>query len=677
MKFTRSNTKNFESVLKKYFSFKNETVSLEPFAEFLESIKKADFTDVLNFCKINPDLTDNFRHYVHNIFEGRPFNLSLTEASILSENAFFPELKKRLLNTILPPVENEKTVWYMVDNISFRPKKDLEYLHNLPENEIDEFLRILKLSDFILKPNVKRELIFSMNILSWRVTGMALEVEVVRMAPEYRNFDNPFLALQNELEALTEEFKLNPEIQLDSKNSHFKQIKIYTEQCLNFVNIAFKNSSKYGISGKINQSLLKIRQQTKRIYEIVQLLVIDQEEDVLLKSKQLVFNILKYKSHKNNISELINDSSRMISHLITNHTAETGSHYITSNRKEYMKMFYKASGGGMIVGALCVLKLLYGFMPGSDFFHAFLYSLNYAMGFIMIYLMGFTLATKQPAMTAATMTKVLSEQGNLKKNYTEFADLVSKLFRSQFIAFVGNVLLAFPVAMAIIYALDVFFLQNLAIEKSDKLLKDLDPFHSKAILHASIAGFYLFISGIISGNIGNNSIFFQIPDRIAKNQSIKRVFGAKFANSLSKYYAKNWPGIISNFWFGVFLGATAPIGLFFGLDLDIRHITFAAGNFAIGLYGKDFDVDSYTFWLALLTVFIIGFFNFLVSFSLSMFLAFRSRKLDFGEVGEIYKEIFRYFIKHPLKFFIPLRSRFDYKTNDLVQNTMPTKSEDQ
>lgn len=297
------------------------------------------------------------------------------------------------------------------------------------------------------------------------------------------------------------------------------------------------------------------------------------------------------------------------------------------------------------------------------------------MGFVMIYLMGFTLATKQPAMTAATMTKVLSEQESTKSNYTEFADLVSKLFRSQFIAFVGNVLLSFPIALLIIYGLDVFFSQNLAVEKSDKLLKDLDPFKSKAILHACIAGFYLFISGIISGNIGNNSVFYQIPDRIAKNLPIRRMFGARFAKSLSKYYAKNWAGIVSNFWFGVFLGATAPIGLFFGLDLDIRHITFAAGNFAIGLYGKDFSVESSVFWISFITVFVIGFFNFLVSFSLSMFLAFRSRKMNFGEVREIYRAIFKYFLRNPLKFFIPLQSSFDVKVNKLVQNSIPTKSE--
>ncbi|KPH14972.1 recombinase [Chryseobacterium sp. ERMR1:04] len=675
MKFFNSST-NFESVLKKYFSFKNETLSLEPFAEFLESIKKTDFTEVLNFFKSNPNYTENFKYYIHHIFEGRPFNLSLTEANILSENAFFPELKKRILNKILPPVENEKTVWYLVDNISLRPKADLKYLHNLPENEINELIKILGVSDFITKPKVKKEMIFAMSILSWRATGMAMEVEVVRMAPQYRNFDNPFLALQNELEDLAEDLEKNPDLQLHSRDSRYKQIKIYTEQCLEFVTIAFKNSSKYGISGKINQSLLKIRQQMQRVYEIVNLLVIDTEEDIYIKSKQLVFNVLSYKSHKNNISELINDSTRLISHLITNHTAETGAHYITSSKKEYMTMFYKASGGGIIVGALCILKMLYGYNHGSDFSHAFLYSMNYAMGFIMIYLMGFTLATKQPAMTAATMTKVLAEEGNSKSDRTEFAHLVSKLFRSQFIAFVGNVLLSFPIALAIIYGLDVFFSQNLAVDRSDKLLKDLDPFQSKAILHASIAGFYLFISGIISGNIGNNSVFFQIPERIAKNIAIRRLFGAKFAKGLSKYYAKNWPGIVSNFWFGVFLGATAPVGLFFGLDLDIRHITFAAGNFAIGLYGKDFSVDSYTFWISFITVFLIGFFNFLVSFSLSMFLAFRSRKLNFGQVSEIYKEIFRYFFRHPLKFFLPISSGLDKRADDLMSNTMSTKSED-
>jgi site-specific recombinase len=104
------------------------------------------------------------------------------------------------------------------------------------------------------------------------------------------------------------------------------------------------------------------------------------------------------------------------------------------------------------------------------------------MGFIMIYLMNFTLATKQPAMTAATMAHVISEK-NDKKNYLEFAHLVSKLFRSQFIAFVGNVLWSFPVALGIIYGLEVLLGRILHGDKASKLISDLDPIHSKALLH--------------------------------------------------------------------------------------------------------------------------------------------------------------------------------------------------
>ncbi|MCU7560838.1 site-specific recombinase [Riemerella anatipestifer] len=46
-----------------------------------------------------------------------------------------------------------------------------------------------------------------------------------------------------------------------------------------------------------------------------------------------------------------------------------------------------------------------------------------------------------------------------------------------------------------------------------------------------------------------------------------------------------------------------------------------------------------TFWISFITVFLIRFFNFIVSFGLSMPLAFRSRKVKFGEVELIYREI--------------------------------------
>ena len=662
------NKESFDTVLKKYFSEPYTLGSVQPMRELFQNLKRTNFEVFLAYLKNNEEIKNNFRDYLFILFSNKSFSKALTDANILSENAFFPELKKRISYKFLPPVEDEHTISYIISKVLFNPKSDSDYIKNIKPEDGSEFFKLMEIENISTLPKVKKELLISANILALRSVGNALEAGITKMVPEYKNFDNPFVALQSELDSLIGRFKKDKDLQIDSKDVDYKQIKIYLQQCLDFVDKAFKNACKFGISSKINQSLLKIRQQLKRIQDIIPILVVDTEEDVLTNSKNLVSNTLKYNSHRNNIRELIDDSTRLISHLITSHTAETGTHYIATSPKEYLKMFWKASGGGIIVGFLCIFKMMMSYSHGSEFSHAVLYSLNYAFGFIIIYLLGFTLATKQPAMTAATMAKVLSDESSSEKNYKEFANLVAKLSRTQFIAFVGNVLWSFPVALAIIYGMDWFLEKNFAVAKADKLLKDLNPIESKAILHACIAGFFLFISGIISGNISNSSIFNQVPERISQSPFLNQVIGAKNSKKLSDFYTKHWAGIISNFWFGIFLGVIAPLGVFLGLDLDIRHITFSAGNFALALYGKGFDIDTYTFTISLVTIFLIGAFNFIVSFGLSMLLAFRSRKVNFGELTIIYKTILKYFIKNPLRFFIPLKSELDEASKDLIQD---------
>ena len=659
---------SFDTVLKKYFSEPYALDSVQPMRELFQSLKRTNFEVFLAYLKNNEEIKNNFRDYLFILFSNKSFSKALTDANILSENAFFPELKKRISYKFLPPVEDENTVSYIISKVLFNPKSDSNYIKNINPEDGSEFFKLMEIEKISTLPKVKKELLISANILALRSVGNALEAGIAKMVPEYKNFDNPFVALQSELDSLIYRFKKDKDLQIDSKDVDYKQIKIYLQQCLDFVDKAFKNASKFGISSKINQSLLKIRQQLRRIQDIIPILVVDNEEDILNNSKNLVSNTLKYNSHRNNVRELIDDSTRLISHLITSHTAETGTHYIATSSKEYLKMFWKASGGGIIVGFLCIFKMMMSYSHGSEFSHAVLYSLNYAFGFIIIYLLGFTLATKQPAMTAATMAKVLSDESSSEKNYKEFANLVAKLSRTQFIAFVGNVLWSFPVALAIIYGMDWFLEKNFAVAKADKLLKDLNPIESKAILHACIAGFFLFISGIISGNISNSSIFNQVPERISQSPFLNQVIGAKNSKKLSNFYTKHWAGIISNFWFGIFLGVIAPLGVFLGLDLDIRHITFSAGNFALALYGKGFDIDTYTFVISLVTIFLIGAFNFIVSFGLSMLLAFRSRKVNFGELTIIHKTILKYFIKNPLRFFIPLKSELDEASKDLIQD---------
>ena len=77
-----------------------------------------------------------------------------------------------------------------------------------------------------------------------------MDVQVVNMAPEYRNFDNPFLALQNELDLLNQSYREDKHFQLTSKSVNYKQIKVLMQQCLDFVALALKTHLNTVFRGK-------------------------------------------------------------------------------------------------------------------------------------------------------------------------------------------------------------------------------------------------------------------------------------------------------------------------------------------------------------------------------------------------------------------------------------------
>lgn len=135
------------------------------------------------------------------------------------------------------------------------------------------------------------------------------------------------------------------------------------------------------------------------------------------------------------------------------HTSKTGEHYITNNRQEYLKLFRYALGGGFVVAFLCIFKARIATFGLPPFGEALLYSLNYSIGFMLIHIFHFTLATKQPAMTASTIAEMLGswkeEKPNSKnrdKGLARTVPTIIRLVRSQFISLVGNVSMVLPVA---------------------------------------------------------------------------------------------------------------------------------------------------------------------------------------------------------------------------------------
>lgn len=640
------------------------------------AVEQVDISHFISFLRQYPDCAAQLSGYVLSVVGGRRFAHFLSDAGIPQDTDFFHELRKRVVAKFLPFLPAKDRLDFVLNQV-FYLATDFIWVRKIPKEQLEELFEALHfptLYENDPSQSALSEVMTAMNLIMQRVSGRAMETDVVKMVPEFDGLESPFTAFEVELFEIEERIRAGKK-PLAPDDLSYRQLEVLHHQCHDFVNKAFANSAKYGISMRVNQNLLKIRLQLERIGKLMPFLTATSARQERSHTIALALELIRYNCYKNNIRMFIADSTQLISYEITQHTAKTGEHYITEGKGDYFRMFRAALGGGLVVGLLCLLKVLLSKVDTSLFGHAFYYSMNYAFGFITIYLLGFTLATKQPAMTASALIRALevgmTAGGKSSEKHEVFAAFFARVFRSQFIAFLGNVMMAFPVAWGLIYAFESLFGFNPA-EGKPALLMDISPWHSPALLHAAIAGVFLFLSGIISGSVANRDKHEQVYFRIAENPIFKKWFGRRRTADLAKWYERRWAGIVSNFWFGVFMGSTASIGWFLGLNLDVRHITFASGNLALGLYGNGFRVEQEVLVWCLAGIVVIGLVNFLVSFSLSMGLAFRSRDIPLLELRSVAASTWRYFLRHPLRFFFPTEGK---KPVEASKNVKPETAE--
>jgi site-specific recombinase len=673
--FKAKNKQTIAGLLTEYFgkdqSWLGKEDDLEPLVELIrlirplknKNIETIYVKELISFLNENSACRERFSIYLKAILKDIKFTKILSDAAILQDVDFIFEVKKRIFAKFLPYQPQKNTLEYILNQV-FYLANDGIWVNNVPLDDLSELYDLLEFKSIynnIETNSILSELLVSMHIITQRISGRAMETDVIKMVPEYEDCENPFSAFEKELFLIEDDIRSSEQHSIKSDDLSYAQLLVLHKQCQGFVEKAFHNSSKYGISLRVNQNLLKIKQQLERLKFLISLLIVDNGSDKRKNGIILALQLIRFNCYKNNVRKFIAESIQLISYEVTQHTAKTGEKYITETRKEYFKMFRAALGGGFIVGILCVIKILLSKIHAGNFGHAFLYSMNYAFGFITIYILGFTLATKQPAMTASALIKALEEgmqkQGKNTEKYKAFAILFARVFRSQFIAFVGNVIMAFPISLFGIWLIDYAFDYNIAATKWKTLITDISPVHSLAIFHAAIAGVFLFLSGIISGSISNRDKHNQVYYRITEHPVLKKRIGKLRTLKLSNWYEKRWAGIVSNFWFGVFMGSTASIGIFFGLNLDIRHITFVSGNLALGMYGANYKVSNSMLFWGIFGIGIIGLVNFLVSFSLSLGLAFRSRAISLSEVRFVITSIWNHFKSRPFSFFFPTEEK--------------------
>lgn len=599
-----------------------------------------------------PEYAAALRQYLIAVVSERKLVHLCTDTGITLSEGFWSAAWQRALYKILPPLTNDSYLRDVFGTL-FNQVDDHRWIHGVDEKIWMDLIQLLdfQVSRARVRPDgIVNELLSAMQVLSYRISAIGLESELVRNYPDIERYESPFLRQNDEINDYITEYR-NWLRDHSTEHRDSQQIEVLLAQCEEVVVKIRRTATHQGVSVSLTRLLLRVTQSIARLRIMLELIEAPNKDHALLTGFRLFKELVYADNRKYSIGELIETNTHLLTMQVTEHAGRSGEHYVASNRREWLEMLRSASGAGFIVGFMAMIKILFSKLLLAPFGFAFLYSLNYSLGFMFVHVLHFTIATKQPAMTAALIAKSLDQS---KKNLDDLCELVVQVIRTQFIAILGNVMIAMPTAYAIAWAwygaTGHHFIDP---TKAHHLLEEINPFASLALFHAAIAGVCLFLSGLISGYYDNKASYNHIPQRLMQLSSMNWLFGVARWQRMTTYIGNNLGALAGNFFFGIMLGSIGQIGVFLGLPIDIRHITFSSANFAFALVGLDHQLTWQVWVISLVGIATIGIVNLAVSFSLALFVAMRSRHVSFEQTGELMGLLWKRFIKHGREFFLP------------------------
>ena len=201
----------------------------------------------------------------------------------------------------------------------------------------------------------------------------------------------------------------------------------------------------YGVSVDVVFHIDQLRARGRRIEQVLDCLLAPQPEREM---RALVQGLIQDSAERRSLRALFTQHYSLLARLVAERNAETGEHYITRTRAAYFDMLRRAAGGGFVMAGTTFLKFFLLALVGAGFWGGFAAGINYATSFVVIYLLHWRVATKQPAMTAPAMAAKLNE-AHTDEGAAGFVDEVANLIRSQTAGIIGNLALVFPTVLAI------------------------------------------------------------------------------------------------------------------------------------------------------------------------------------------------------------------------------------
>lgn len=566
---------------------------------------------------------DSIRSTLRDFWSHHSYVRVISEAGLPEEAFLIRELFARALRHLLPVDEVEGDLYVLMDSLNLQ-ESDGRWIASLPDSLVAPWAETFRPSTFSVLASCK--------ILALRATNVALSRDLIAFADDEDITKSPFFHLP----ALVEHVIRHPE------DFHlWEEQRTACEAQLQTVNQLLADR---GSSVNLIFRVRLLRSLLGRMQQVISLERPDSD------ARKLAVTVVHGFASQRRIGSVMSASARRLARSVVERTGRAGKHYIAQNTEQWGVMGMGAVLAGVITSFTALFKYLLAAMIHAPLLLAAAHSLNYVVSFLLMQAGGFLLASKMPAVTAATLVDAMEDPA---KDHMASLQAISK---TQFIVTISNLIGTVPTSIAIDRIFNAVrghpFLSQPVAEHGMRMLF---PLTSMTIPFAIITGIFLWLSSLATGWTANYLALHRMGSAISNSLRIRAKLGPERAAKFANWVKHHAPGSVGYIVLGFLLGTVPILFELFGIPLEVRHVTLAAASLGYALDGS--WVYDQLHWqetlLALSGIALVGILNIVTSFVLSFLLAVRARNIGEAESRRFLREVGREFLAHPFSFLLP------------------------
>lgn len=568
----------------------------------------------------------------------------LAEAGFASAQSFLADASDRLLRKCIPRPRDPRDLGALVGEL-FPSRRDADFFDTLPPELVVELEQVLGLRATLSA--LRDPALDAMAVLAARACAIGVSPDLRERSSELA--DDPFFKLCRAVDAFAAATRAG------RVTSASASVQAAAAQCRWGIAAAHERMEVLGVSVDRVWRLDRAARLVERLGAILSAL-----DAAKAPALQLFSSLVRERAADQSLRDLCRRSLHTLTRKVVERNGESGDHYITETRAEWHDMISTGAGGGLLTAFTVLVKVALYVAALPLFFEGAASSANYAVSFLLMHLFGFTLATKQPAMTAAALAQGM--RGPFATLEVEaIVDRVARLTRSQLAAILGNLAAVIPTVI-LLDAFARFFRGRpvLSPASAEHVLQSLHPLHSLTLPYAVLTGVLLFLGSLGAGWLENWVVFRRIPEALAQSRRLQRRIGAARAQAFANFVSRHAAGIGGSLALGILLGGVPSLCRVFGVALEVRHVTLSTGTLALAAsaLGSAHAFSTPVLW-AMLGIVFVAVLNLSVSFALALGLALRSQAASGREQLSIARALFARLRREPLSFLIAPREATD------------------